>query len=151
MKDEEASKEIIMVTATALLFPWSETYSVQISIIDTQHKNLVGIVNELHQAMVGGHGKEQLGKILSNLVKYTQAHFKTEENFMESHRYPAYSAHKAEHDRLAKTVVDFQSKFQEGEVGMTIEVMNFLKDWLGKHIMGTDKRYTPFMHSKGVR
>ena len=140
-----------MATATALLFPWSETYSVEIGIIDMQHKNLVKIVNDMHQAMVGGHGKEQLGRILSSLVSYTQAHFKTEESFMQSHGYPEYATHKVEHDRLTKTVLDFQSKFQKNQVGLTLEVMEFLKDWLGKHIMGTDKRYTPFMHSKGVR
>jgi len=49
-----------MAIATAQLFPWSDTYSVKIGIIDMQHKNVVNIVNELHQAMVTGHGKEQL-------------------------------------------------------------------------------------------
>jgi hemerythrin len=111
----------------------------------------VKIINELHQAMIGGHGKDQLGKILSSLVSYTQAHFKTEENLMESHGYPEYTIHKAEHDRLTRTVLDFQSNFQKNEVGLTIEVMDFLKDWLSKHIMGIDKKYTPFLNSKGVR
>ena len=139
-----------MTTATAPLFPWSDTYSVKIGVIDMQHKTLVTFVNELHQAMMHGRGKEQLGKILANLVKYTQTHFKTEENFMESHRYPDYANHKAEHDRLTKTVTDFQDKFQRNEVGLTIEVMSFLKDWLGKHIVGSDQRYAPFLNSKGI-
>jgi hemerythrin-like metal-binding protein len=139
-----------MATATALLFPWSDNYSVKIGVIDMQHKNLVTIINNMHQAMVEGHGKEELGKILTGLIKYTQAHFKTEEIFMESHRYPDYINHKAEHDHLTKTVLDFQGKFQRNEVGLTIDVMGFLKDWLGKHIMGSDKRYAPFLNSKGV-
>jgi hemerythrin-like metal-binding protein len=140
-----------MATATSVLFPWSDTYSVNIGIIDAQHKNLVNIVNELHQAMTTGKAKQELGKILSVLIKYTQVHFKTEETFMESHRYPDYAYHKSQHEQLAKTVLDFQSKFQKNEVGLTIEVMDFLKDWLGKHILGADKKYTPFLNSKGVR
>ena len=60
-----------MATATALLFPWSDTYSVQIGVIDMQHKGLVDLINELHQAMVAGQGKQELGKILSGLIKYT--------------------------------------------------------------------------------
>ncbi|MFZ0963194.1 MAG: bacteriohemerythrin [Terriglobia bacterium] len=139
-----------MATATALLFPWSDTYSVNIGIIDMQHKNLVSMVNQMHQAMVGGHGKEELGKILTSLIKYTQVHFKTEENLMESHQYPDYIQHKSEHDHLTKTVLVLQGKFQRNEVGLTIEVMDFLKDWLIKHIQGTDKRYTPFMNAHGV-
>jgi hemerythrin-like metal-binding protein len=144
-------EEMNMATATALLFPWSDTYSVKIGIIDMQHKNLVSIINELHQAMVAGHGKEQLGKILSNLINYTHVHFKTEETFMESHQYPEFTSHKSEHDRLTKTVLDFQAKFQRNEVGLTIEVMDFLKNWLGKHILGVDKRYAPFFNAKGMR
>ncbi|MGD1101873.1 MAG: bacteriohemerythrin [Terriglobia bacterium] len=140
-----------MATATTQLFPWSDTYSVQIGIIDMQHKNLVNIINELHQAMVEGQGKQQLGSILSNLIKYTQVHFKTEENFMESHRYPEYTNHKSEHDHLTKTVLEFQDKFQKNEVGLTIEVMGFLKDWLSKHILGSDKKYGPFLNAKGLR
>ena len=140
-----------MATATALLFPWSDIYSVKIGIIDSQHKNLVGLVNALHQAMVSGHGKEELGKILASLVKYTQVHFKTEENLMESHKYPDYSQHKAAHEQLTKTVLDFQAKFQRSEVGLTIEVMQFLKNWLGKHILETDKKYSPYLNAQGVR
>ena len=139
-----------MATTHALLFPWSSTYSVKIGIVDVQHKNLVSIVNELHQAMVGGHGKDTLRSILANLIKYTQEHFAMEERLMQSHNYPDYSAHKTEHDRLSGTVLDFQRKFQANEIGLTIEVMSFLKDWLTKHILGSDKRYSPFLNSKGV-
>jgi hemerythrin-like metal-binding protein len=140
-----------MATATACLFAWSDTYSVQIGIIDMQHKNLVNLVNELHQAMGVGQGKEQAGKILSNLIRYTQVHFKTEENLMESHKYPEYTSHKSEHDRLTKTVLDFQDKFQRNQVGLTVELMDFLKLWLTRHILGSDQKYTPFLNAKGVR
>jgi hemerythrin len=140
-----------MATATALLFPWSDTYSVQIGIVDMQHKNLVDLINELHQAMITRTGKEHLGKILSNLLKYTQAHFKAEEGILKSNQYPDFINHKVEHDRFTKTVLDFQSKFQRNEIGLTIDVMDFLKDWLSKHIMGVDKRYAPFLNAKGVR
>ena len=64
-----------MATTTTLLFPWSDPYIVKISIVDMQYKNLVELINELHQAMMMRSGKEILGKILSNLIRYTQAHF----------------------------------------------------------------------------
>jgi hemerythrin-like metal-binding protein len=143
-------KEAPVATTTSLLFPWIDTYSVKIGIIDMQHKNLVNIVNELHEAMRAGHAKEKLGQILSNLIKYTQIHFGTEEKFMVSRGYPEYVQHKAEHDRLTATVLDFQRKFQQNEVGLTVDVMEFLKDWLIKHILGCDKKYAPFLNERGV-
>jgi hemerythrin len=143
-------KETDMAAATTLFLPWIDAYSVGIGVIDMQHKNLVTIINDLHQAMVSGHGKEELGTILSSLVTYTQVHFKTEETFMESHHYPEAGAHKTQHQQLTRTVLDLQRRFQKNEVGLTVDVMDFLKNWLSKHILGTDKRYSPFLNSKGV-
>ena len=139
-----------MATTTILLFPWSETYSVKIGIVDMQHKNLVNLVNELHESMRAGHAREKLGQILASLIKYTQSHFATEEKLMQSHGYPEFSQHKAEHDHLTATAIDLQHKFQRNEIGMTVEVMEFLKEWLVKHIQGSDKKYAPFLNSQGV-
>jgi hemerythrin len=139
-----------MVTTPPLLFPWSEIYSVKIGIVDTQHKNLVNILNELHQAMLGAQGKDKLGQVLLNLIKYSQVHFAMEEKLMQSHGYTDFPAHKAEHDQLASTVLEFQRKFLSNEVGLTVEMMDFLKDWLSKHILDSDKKYGPFLNAKGV-
>ena len=140
-----------MATAIAVLFPWNDTYSVKIAIIDIQHKKLIDIINELHQAMATGKGRDQLGTILSGLVSYTQSHFKSEEGILLSHQYPDFANHKPEHERFVQTLLDFQRKFENKELGVTIEVMGFLKDWLAKHIMGVDQKYAPYLHSKGVR
>ena len=139
-----------MVTTPPLLFPWSEIYSVKIGIVDTQHKNLVNILNELHQAMLGAQGKDKVGQVLLNLIKYTQVHFAMEEKLMQSHGYTDFPAHKAGHDQLASTVLEFQRKFLSNEVGLTVEMMDFLKDWLSKHILDSDKKYGPFLNAKGV-
>jgi len=139
-----------MATATPLLFPWNDTYSVKIGIVDTQHKVLVDLINELHQAMIARQGKEHLGGVLTSLTKYTQGHFKAEEGILQSNQYPDIVNHKAEHERFIKTLAEYQAKFQRNEIALTIEVMDFLKDWLIKHIMGVDKKYTAHLHSKGV-
>ena len=139
-----------MATSSAPLFPWSDAYSVKIGVMDTQHKVLVELINELHQAMVTGRGKEHLGGILSNLIKYTKSHFSAEEGLMQSNQYPEFTRHRAEHDRFSATVQEFQDKFQKNEVVLTMDVMDFLKEWLSKHIMGVDKRYAPHLHAKGV-
>jgi hemerythrin len=140
-----------MATASTVLFPWDDSFSVNIGVIDTQHKTLVSMINNLHQAMAKGSGKDELGQILSSLIKYTQGHFATEERLMQLHGYPDFLAHKSEHDRLTRTVMDFQRRFLSNEVGLTVEVMEFLKDWLRKHILGADKKYSPFLNAKGVR
>jgi hemerythrin-like metal-binding protein len=131
--------------------PWKPEYSVNINVIDMQHKKLVDLLNQIHEASRVGKGKEALAKILDDLVTYTKVHFTTEEDFMRKHSYAGYAQHKAEHDRLTQKVMEFQVEFKSGRVALSIEVMQFLKDWLTGHIIGVDKQYTPFLNSKGVR
>jgi hemerythrin len=132
------------------LITWNDTLSVNIKEIDEQHKKLIAMVNELHSAMGSGKGKEAMGSILGGLVDYTKGHFSAEELIMLKHQYPGYLKHKADHDALTKQVLDFQGKYTEGKTLVTVEIMNFLKDWLTNHIQNTDKKYGPFLNGKGV-
>ena len=123
------------------LFQWSEKYSVGNFLIDGQHKRLVSMINQLHESMRDGKGKETLQKILDDLVRYTKEHFLTEEAMMKKANYPGYAAHKAEHDKLTEKAVDLQKAYADGKAPLTMDVLNFLKNWLTNHIEGTDKKY----------
>ncbi len=132
------------------MFEWSNTYSVTIGSIDAQHQNLFAIARELHAAMISGQGKTALSRILDRLVQYTAAHFAHEERLMRTHNYPDFAAHKAEHDALTKQVLKFQEDFNAGRVAITVQLLQFLKDWLEKHIKGTDLKYAPHMRERAV-
>jgi hemerythrin len=132
------------------LFEWSDKYSVNIKEIDEQHKKLIGIINDLHDAMSKGKSNDVLSHVLQDLIDYTRLHFAREERIMSMHGYTDYAAHKAVHEDLVRQVTKFDKEFREEKFGLSIQMMNFLKDWLSKHILETDKKYSPFLNSKGV-
>ena len=133
-----------------IMFDWKTEYAVNIGSIDSQHQNLFAIGRELYTAMTGGHGKAALGRILDKLVQYTAMHFAHEERLMQMHRYPDFAKHKAEHDALVKQVVAFQTEFNAGRSTMAVPVLQFLKDWLEKHIKGSDVAYAPYLKAQKV-
>ena len=130
------------------MFEWQSDYSVGIKSIDAQHQNLFAIGRELHTAMLGGQGKTALARTLSRLADYTEVHFAHEERLMRQCAYPGLTAHKAEHDALTKQVKQLQADYQAGKATLTIEVLVFLKDWLDKHIKGSDLKYSPALRDK---
>jgi hemerythrin-like metal-binding protein len=130
---------------------WSSELSVGIPKIDQQHQKLVGFLNELYDAMQAGNGRDVLGKVLGDLLLYTKTHFASEEQIMSANGYPAYQDHKARHDKMTQKVKDLHEQFRQGTLGSPIQITNFLKDWLGKHIMETDKKYGPYLAGKGVK
>ncbi|HEX3746716.1 MAG TPA: bacteriohemerythrin [Bryobacteraceae bacterium] len=132
------------------MFEWNPEYSVKIASIDGQHQNLFRTAEELHSAMCSGQGKAVLAKILDRLVQYTKVHFAHEERLMSIHGYPDLAAHVSQHRALTKQVMAFQQEFESGKALMTVQVLQFLKDWLRHHIAESDHKYAPFLKEKAV-
>ena len=132
------------------IIEWDSKLSVNIKTIDDQHKKLVDMVNNLHDSMKSGKAKDLMNSLVSELAAYTDYHFKTEEELFQKHKYNETVKHKAEHDALRKEVVALKGKLDSGEAIITVEVLYFLKDWLTKHILGSDKKYTLHLNAAGV-
>lgn len=77
------------------------------------------------------------------LVDDTRSHFASEEALIKLYGYAGYERHKAKRDKMAGHVVSLVKKFEGGEISSPIQITNFLKDWLSRHIQETDKAYGP--------
>lgn len=132
------------------LLTWSDAYSVKINEIDNQHKKLIELINELHDNMKQGKGKEAVGRILKELANYTQYHFQTEENLFKKYLYPESKIHEQQHKDLLEKVTNLIKDFENGNGILPMDLLEFLKDWLVNHIGKSDKKYTPFFNSHRV-
>ncbi|MBN2011532.1 hemerythrin family protein [candidate division KSB1 bacterium] len=132
-------------------YDWKPEFTVQVNKFDEQHKKLISLINQLHDAMKAGKATSQLSLVLDELDKYTQQHFKEEEMMMERYQYPGLPFQKQAHAIFIKKISEFKNEFQTSGVTATINVMNFLKEWLTRHILDTDKKYGPFFKAKGLR
>lgn len=130
------------------LITWSDSYSVNSPEMDAQHKKLVAMINDLHDAMKDGHGKEALGRTLDGLIDYAGIHFADEEKLMVKVNFAELPAHKLEHEAFVKKAFKLQADFHTDQVVLSFTVMEFLKDWLVNHILKNDKKYGEILHAK---
>lgn len=133
------------------IIKWNSSMSVKNAEIDLQHQKLIKMINALHDAMLKGQAKDLVLPVLKGLISYTAIHFKYEEDLFKKYSFPQEAAHIIEHRKFVKQVQDFKTDFQAGKIGLSIKIMNFLSDWLKKHILDTDKKYVDFFASKGLR
>jgi hemerythrin len=134
-----------------VLIKWSENLSVGIAEMDRQHQKLIDLINQLNDAMSQGKGKEALGKTINGLLDYTKTHFAAEEKLMGQHGYTGLDEQKGAHKKFIDKVAAYKLQFENGKVGLTIEMMNFLSDWLKGHIVVEDKKYGSYLNEKNVR
>ncbi len=130
---------------------WSNELSVGIQEIDEQHKVLVNILNEMHDAVRHNHGHDVSLEILDRLIEYTKIHFAVEESLFRIFEYPGYEEHHAEHAALLKEAQTMRNKVFSGEAQVSFKLLHFLRMWLTEHIMGSDKDYADFLLKKGLK
>ncbi len=131
-------------------FKWQDSFSVGVNDIDEQHKRLIDLINDLAKAMSEGKGRDLIGNIIKELEDYTVYHFDFEEKFMEKNGYSDLESHKKIHQNFVDKIKEFEIKNNEGSLLLSIDIFNFLRDWLKEHILGTDMKYSKEFKEKGL-
>ncbi len=83
-----------------------------ISEIDRQHKELVSKFNHLHEAVQRGEPREEVFRIIDEIISYTRMHFAVEEQLMREAGYPLLEAHLAKHRELVQDTLRLRDKLK---------------------------------------
>jgi hemerythrin len=118
---------------------WSPEFAIGIYEIDLQHRSLVSIANQLHDAIEGGKPNRTIEWILDELLVYTKMHFQTEEQYMRRYEHQESPRHLQEHRELLKAMGRFRKKLKAGDDGVGDQVLAFLSAWLSSHMTGSDR------------
>lgn len=120
--------------------------------IDSQHKQLIGKINDLLVSCEEGADRQAAVRILGYLADYTEFHFGEEEALQEQIEYPGIREHKAKHQEFRQTVHDLHEMLeeQEGPTEEFVEQVNKnVRDWLFYHIKTFDRSVAEFKFMRG--
>ncbi|WP_038037020.1 bacteriohemerythrin [Thermopetrobacter sp. TC1] len=127
---------------------WQDAFNTGIDLIDRQHQILVRAINLLSMGLEQGCEKDLMDDIFHTLADYTATHFADEERLFTEASFPEAEAHKRTHEMFLQRLNELKAKFDQG--GDTAqEVLVFLVDWLKNHILGTDRKYIPYVLGEG--
>ncbi len=132
------------------ILKWDEKYSVNISLIDEQHKVLLKMINDFYDSIQSKSNNELIGELIRKMNDYVKFHFSTEEKMFQDYNYVEYYNHKKEHDEFIDKVTDLDRRFREGKIIVSFEITNFLKKWVIDHILKSDKKYSLHFTKMGL-
>jgi hemerythrin-like metal-binding protein len=137
--------------ANKVFFMWSDSMSVKVQSLDDQHKRLFAMVNALYAELIQRNGLAAQQNVIRDMVEYAATHFKEEEAYMERFDFEGIAAHKTAHTAFAKKATELKQRSDDNGFILTMEVVAFLKDWLLKHINGTDRLYVDCFRANGLQ
>lgn len=127
---------------------WSEAYSVGSAMLDSDHRILIELLNQLQDATETGQSRQVVGSVLNVLAEYAEHHFRREEAVMAQIGYLGRADHERQHRALEARVTAIRECWQAGKhQALGEEVLTFLKKWLTEHILAADKAYRPWIEA----
>ena len=133
------------------MLEWNDKFSVGISMIDEEHKKLIGILNKVIFAKGHNNNPEELREVLREMTNYALTHFNTEETYMKEFNYPEYQDHKEEHRGFSTEIIAYLHKVIKGDCQMVNDLHEYLTQWLVNHIQGTDRQFIYCFKENGLK
>ncbi len=124
---------------------WDSSNDTGIPAIDSQHRQLLLLLNMLGKATDGNEPDEKLIAILARFVDSNELHFSSEERFMAGMSYPGLDDHKKEHANLMSYVRHLQGNLMSKQEAFTPAIMLYLAKWLDNHLKTADAAYVEFI------
>lgn len=117
---------------------WTQQLELGDAEIDAQHRRIVEILNLLHDAVAANLAGADENRLLDELVRLVEKHFRTEEALMRASRDPRFDSHIEAHQILLHSVVELRDSLFRNRDHVNLRTLNFLKRWLFDHMSHTD-------------
>jgi hemerythrin len=130
---------------------WVEALSVHVDEIDEQHRGIIEIINDLHDALLNSRTSEldsARARALDTMEERVSSHFATEETFMAGIDYPDLNGHREKHSAFLKLLRQHRKDLQEGVILLNSELMKTLANWFVDHELGEDQKFSSFYSEK---
>lgn len=122
------------------LLEWRAEFSIGIPDVDHEHRELIGLINRLHERLAAPQAATGVPEFLGELHAQISAHFALEEKVMRERRYAALAGHKLDHERLLDELRDLMDgyelhgRFDDAALGTA------LNEWFSVHFRTHDAR-----------
>jgi hemerythrin len=126
------------------ILEWNESFLLGVNQFDEHHKHLISLFNKTYDTLVGYAPAENVGRILNELIEYSNFHFSAEEQWMRENNYPKLAEHAREHAAFCDEIIQFQKEYIHGGIYVSGGILTYLKEWLANHVLIVDANYVEF-------
>jgi hemerythrin-like metal-binding protein len=122
------------------LIDWREEFQVGVASVDHEHRELIGLINRLHDDLLARDSDVTVSEYLGEIYARISAHFALEERLMREARYDQYPEHKADHEKLLDDIRDIMDDYEDHHHYDDDILAQRLRDWFGTHFKTHDAR-----------
>jgi len=120
---------------------WRSSIETGHPVLDSQHRRLFGMCNELIKAVLADRPRQDIGLMLDELIDHVAGHFQIEEQILAEFKHPLLAEHRALHQSLLEKAHGLMALFEQGKVPVG-EAVGFMAYTLVlEHTVKDDQRF----------
>lgn len=133
---------------------WKDKYEVGVELIDNQHKELFGRVEDflkvVRSTTLGEEKDKKVNETMEFMKAYVVEHFRDEEEYQLKIGYPDYEKHKQIHDNMVSFVLEVSEEYEKSGYNDAL-IQKFagrLLTWLINHVAAEDQKIADYAAKK---
>lgn len=120
------------------LIEWKDSFSVGVAAVDLEHRELIELINELHERIGEAADNDMTLAMLGEIYAQISAHFALEEKYMRESEYPQFPQHKEDHEELLDELRDIMDRVEDLGRYDADELSQELVRWFSEHFRTHD-------------
>lgn len=139
------------------IIDWSPEYSVNVKIMDDQHKEMIHFINQVFDDGKEAVSPIEFNEFFTHARLYFTNHFMTEEKYFDLFKYEGAASHKNEHSAFLADIDELKRIHELKEKnGLDkdntdlLDLVHAIEDHLFNHILKFDKQYTRCFNEHGL-
>ncbi len=126
---------------------WTKDCRLGINDIDSQHRLLFAISNELLDIENPLEEQLEFRYLIDHLRNYVEEHFQFEIKFLEDIQYPDLENHLRLHKEIIQEINGILKSGTDLRK-LKEQLQSLMSRWIKEHICGEDKKYSKWYHQK---
>jgi hemerythrin-like metal-binding domain len=138
------------------LLTWKPEYSVNVKEIDSQHRKIFSLINDLENGTSNGLNVAIIERTFAAMTEYSSTHFQIEEKYFKLYSYADSAEHNQKHREFEQRLEEFKHVLAQDQDAnfylrfLSTEVVKFLEHWWMEHIRVSDKKYSQCFNEHGL-
>ena len=133
----------------SIFLKWIPIYSVSNVALDSQHKQIIKLMNDLHSVVSSKPSEGIIKKFIVRMRIILETHLRYEETLMKYCLFPEYDYHRQIHRALLIKTAKLFDMHKHTSTSIS-EILNFLKKWWLHHIIIEDMKYIKSIEKLGL-
>lgn len=131
-----------------MIVEWRDEYSIGLEEMDNHHKRLIELLNKSYLLVMQDDQQPELSKLLFELLAYAKYHFSAEEELMREYQCINMDQHELAHLTFINKVVTYKKDLGTGMKYLSVEIFDFIRNWLLDHILKVDAEMGKYIRSR---